>query len=89
MRNKLIIIYIFFLGIFNLMSLDISMDTNNDTKDDRWLKVEIDKDWKLLDINQNDKPDEACFYLSDKNIVYFIEEEKYDYSDNGKANIWI
>ena len=89
MKKKLALIYIFIIGIFNLMSLDINMDTNNDAKDDRWLKIEIDKDWKLLDINQNDKPDETCFYISDKNIVYFIKEEKYDYSGNGKANIWI
>ena len=68
---------------------DFKFDTDGNDKADRWLKVDIFKKWEALDLNKNGKPDETYLYISDKNIVYFINEESYDYSGNGKADIWI
>lgn len=88
--KKIIYIFIFiFIFIFNLICTDFTLDEDGDSKNDRWINVELYKDWKKLDVNKNDKPDESCFYTSDTNKIYFIINEKYDYSGNGKPDIWI
>ena len=88
-KRIIFIILINYLIIFNLLCLEITLDTDNDNKIDRWINATLYKKWQLLDKNKNDIADESCFYISDKNIIYFISEEKFDYSNNGKPNIWI
>lgn len=90
MIKKIIFIFIIIHSIlFNLLSLDISIDTDGDNKIDRWINASLYKKWQILDVNKNDIPDESCLYVSDKNIIYFILDEKFDYSNDGKPNIWI
>ena len=89
LKKNLFIFIINLLIIFNLFALDVKLDTDNDNKIDRWINASLYKKWQLLDKNKNDIADESCFYISDKRIVYFINEEKFDYSKNGKPNIWI
>ncbi len=71
-----------------LFGLDLSFDTNNDGVTDRWITVELMKDWAKFDFNKNGKPDESFFYEeSDK--VFFISTEKLDSTKNGKPNIFM
>lgn len=88
-KINIFIVIFFILSITTLFSDDIEMDTDGDGKNDRWLNVEIFKAWKKIDINKNDKPDESCLYVSDRNKIYFIKLEKFDYSGKGKPNIQI
>ncbi len=89
MLKKIIILIFLYLISSNIFTLDFNLDTDADNKEDRWINTILYKEWKKLDINKNDIPDESCFYISDKNIVYFIVDEKYDYAKKGKPNIWI
>ena len=87
MRRILLAIVLF--NCLSLFSADFALDANKDGKPDRWLSVDMDKNWELLDINKNKKADEGCFYISEKNIVYRINEDKQDYNGDGKIDIWI
>ena len=90
MIKKIIFIFIInYLIIFSIFSLDFYLDTDGDNKTDRWINGILYKKWQILDKNKNDIADESCFYTSDKNIVYFILDEKFDYTNDGKPNIWI
>ncbi|HNZ26706.1 MAG TPA: hypothetical protein PKK13_05695 [Spirochaetota bacterium] len=86
---RVILTLVFVLSCLGLFSADFVLDANNDGKPDRWLSVDMDKNWELLDVNRNKKADEGCFYVSEKNIVYRINEEKQDYNGDGKIDIWI
>ncbi len=90
MIKKIILILILLhVILFNIFTIEIDLDTDGDNKIDRWINAALYKEWKKIDKNQNDIPDESCLYVSDKNIIYFITEEKFDYTKNGKPNIWI
>ena len=54
---KLKFCILFLLIAISAFSVDVTLDENNDKKIDRWLKIEVYKDWKLLDVNGNDKPE--------------------------------
>ncbi|OHD05782.1 MAG: hypothetical protein A2Z98_15260 [Spirochaetes bacterium GWB1_27_13] len=86
---KLKFCILFLLIAISAFSVDVTLDENNDKKIDRWLKIEVYKDWKLLDVNGNDKPDESCFYVSEKNIVYLIFSDIQDYDADGKPDIFM
>jgi hypothetical protein len=86
--QKLFVLFILTFLSDSLFTIEITADTSGKGKIDRWLNVEIDKDWKKLDINKNDKPDESCFYI-DGTKVYFIRLEKLDSTGSGKPNIQI
>ena len=83
----IILLSIFIIVPFN--SLDLAISTSNNNKIDRWLNVDLCKDWKKFDYNKNDKPDESFLYVSDKNTIYFINTESFDYKNTGKPAIWI
>lgn len=84
-----IMIIIFIIYTTSLSSLEITLDTNNDNKDDMWLKLELFKDWQKVDLNKNDKPDESCLYTDDSNKIYFIKNKDFDFNGNGKPDIYI
>jgi hypothetical protein len=89
--NKLIKITILVLILkttIAVSSLDLSEDTDNKGKVDRWLSVTPQKDWKKYDFNKNNDADESYFYLRDS-LVYFIGNEKFDMNKDGKPDIWI
>ncbi len=87
--KKIFILTLFLIAIINLYAVKIELDTNNDGKIDRWINCELEKNWKMLDLNKNSKPDESCFYISDTEKIYFINNEEFDESVSGKPNIWI
>lgn len=82
-----LIIFLYFINI--LYAWDFTMDTDGDGKIDRWIKCEVMKNWDLLDVNKNRKADESCFYVSNKNIVYLIQEENNDSNGDGKPDVFI
>jgi hypothetical protein len=89
MFKHIIILLIFFIIIIPINCLDLTISTNNNSKIDRWLNADICKDLKKFYYNKNDKPDESFFYTSDKKIIYFINNESFDYKNTGKPTIWI
>ena len=85
---KYFIVLICMFLCFSICSIEFKLDTDEDKKIDRIIQVEVYKDWKLLDRNGNDKPDESCLYMKDS-IVYLIKSEVVDYNNDGKNDIWI
>lgn len=85
--RKILIILFITLSI-KLFCVEINVDSNNDGIPDRWIEIELYKDWSNLDVNKNNKADESWFYV-DTNKVYFISSEKLDSQNKGKPNIWI
>jgi len=71
-----------------MFAIEFKLDENGDKKIDRILQADLYKEWKLLDLNGNDKADESCFYVKD-NIIYLIKSEIVDYNYDGKNDIWI
>ncbi len=70
-------------------SWDLRLDTKKDGKEDRFLNVEVAKKWENFDFNRNKIPDENCFYVSEKKMVYQILEEEQDFNADGQTDIWI
>ena len=87
--KKLAFILTALFTIYDIFAWDLSIDTKGTGKADRFLNVEASKKWENLDLNRNKIPDENCFYVSEKKIVYQILEEEQDYDGNGKSDIWI
>ncbi len=83
----LLIILLFVINL--LFGWDFTIDTDGDGKIDRWVKADVMKSWDLLDTNKNRRADESCFYISNKNIVYLIQEEQMDSNVDGKPDIFI
>lgn len=81
-------IFLFSLLTVSLFCVEFKLDENNYGKVDRIIQADIYKEWKQLDLNGNDKPDESCFYVKD-NIVYLIKSETIDYNSDGRFDIWI
>jgi hypothetical protein len=88
-NKKIICLILIIIAAGNIFSVDFTVSTNNNGKIDRWINCELSKDWRKLDMNANGKPDESCFYVSDKNIVYLITDEKMDSFGTGNPNIFI
>ena len=88
-KHYLIPAFMLIISTTCINCLDLTISTKNDGKIDRWLNVDLMKDWKKFDFNKNDKPDESFFYISDKDTVYFINNESFDYKNIGKPLIWI
>ena len=87
--KKSLILIIMTVSAFCLNAWDFELDTNKDGKPDRFINAEADKKWEINDINRNKIPDESCFYVSDKKIIYRIFSEEQDYDHDGKTDIWI
>ncbi len=85
---KLFFVFIFIFFSFCVYSTEFKVDSDGDKTIDRVMSVEVYKQWKNLDRNANDKPDESCFYVKD-GIVYLIKSEIVDYNNDGKNDIWI
>lgn len=88
-RYGVLFIIFLFVSVSNLISENLTLDTKGDGKIDRWLNVELDRDWKKLDVNKNNKPDESWFYVAKDNKIFFIISEEFDYAGKGKPDIWI
>lgn len=86
--NKIVMFLIFILPVY-LFSQNLALDENEDGKYDRWMTLRYYKSWRALDKNGNNIADESVFFINEKNNVYLIVHEKYDYNSNGKPDIFI
>ncbi len=80
------LIILIFLGI-NIYSMEL--DTNGDGRINRWITPQLYSEWKTLDLNKNGKADESWFFVSDKNIIYYIRSEEFDSNNDGIKDLFI
>ena len=52
MLGRIVLIIIFVFMNFVLYSLELNFDSNKDGMPDRWIEIELDKDWDKFDLNK-------------------------------------